>query len=289
MSSGIYVLYYEIDDYMYYIGLSTNLNARYRDHCSALIRNAHHNTYLQSTYNRLKVLPTKYILEYTEDKCSSKVLQEKEVYWIEVFDSFHNGANETKGGDNHTFGEDCSYALHNKDTYVNIMKLLANTTLLPVEIGRELNVNPDIVNSIKQGIAHGYLENEFPELYTKMQEKTYDRHKYDKNTYMQIYKDLAYTQLTSKEIALNNNVALSIVKDIRRHSTHKYLKEMLPDAYEAIKNKKDFWYPIVKDPEGNIHEILNMRDFCIKHNLTSSNMHKVVSKERTRHKGWTLA
>lgn len=33
------------------------------------------------------------------EECSEKKLNDREIYWITFYDSYHNGYNETQGGD----------------------------------------------------------------------------------------------------------------------------------------------------------------------------------------------
>jgi len=43
----------------------------------------------------------------------------------------------------------------------------------------------------------------------------------------------------------------------------------------------------VRDPEGLIHEVYNMKEFCRKNELINANMSLVCSGKANRHKGWT--
>ena len=43
-----------------------------------------------------------------------------------------------------------------------------------------------------------------------------------------------------------------------------------------------------KSPKGELISIYNLKSFCNENNLTSANMHKVISGERSHHKGWTI-
>ena len=41
------------------------------------------------------------------------------------------------------------------------------------------------------------------------------------------------------------------------------------------------------DPSGNYRQIKNLSKFCLEHNLSDENMHKVLRGLRKQHKGWT--
>ena len=48
----------------------------------------------------------------TIEQCSEAIVNEREVYWIEKLDSFHNGYNATKGGDGTRYADyDLIYSL----------------------------------------------------------------------------------------------------------------------------------------------------------------------------------
>ena len=55
---------------------------------------------------------------------------------------------------------------------------------------------------------------------------------------------------------------------------------------KVLKNNKTW---IIKDPEGKIHTMNNLKYFCEQNNLSDSAMHHVISGKRNHHKGWTRA
>ena len=82
-----------------YIGQSTDISKRWVYHKNSLNGNYHINTYLQNAWNKYGANNFKfYILEECEE--DKNILNEKEQYWIDNFDSFNNGYNLTLGGDN---------------------------------------------------------------------------------------------------------------------------------------------------------------------------------------------
>ena len=84
-----------------YIGktLST-IEKRWREHC--------HDCYNERCGNRpLYAAMRKYGIENfiieTVEECSDEVLNEREIFWIEYYNSFKNGYNATKGGDGRSY------------------------------------------------------------------------------------------------------------------------------------------------------------------------------------------
>lgn len=92
---GIYSIYSKSQN-KYYIGKSIDIHKRFLKHKSDLRLNQHHSKYLQNVYNK-----------YGEDDLVFQVIQEcsyeesgdLEKYYIEQFNSFKDGFNETEGGE----------------------------------------------------------------------------------------------------------------------------------------------------------------------------------------------
>lgn len=81
---------------MVYIGQSTCLKTRIRNHKGSLKRSSHTNTHLQNAWN--KYGENNFIFEIIEE-CKGEELNNREVYWIEKYNSFKKGFNRTIGGD----------------------------------------------------------------------------------------------------------------------------------------------------------------------------------------------
>ena len=78
-----------------YIGQAQDLSSRRKHHINDLNNNKHANSHLQRAWNKYGADNFQWeILEL----CHIENLNDREVYWIEVFDAFHNGFNMTMGG-----------------------------------------------------------------------------------------------------------------------------------------------------------------------------------------------
>ena len=71
------------------------------------------------------------------EKCSSDQASEKEIYWINYYNSYHDGYNATLGGDGKTYLN-----------YKKILKLFDTTQLSQKEIAKECNCHYDSVKNI---------------------------------------------------------------------------------------------------------------------------------------------
>lgn len=80
-----------------YIGQSKDVLLRRCSHISDLRANTHHNSYLQSAYNKYGEESFEWeAVEY----CDPEALDDREKYWISYYNSFEDGFNLTDGGSN---------------------------------------------------------------------------------------------------------------------------------------------------------------------------------------------
>lgn len=81
-----------------YIGQSIRIKTRWKEHQSALKCNKHYNYKLQEAYNQYGEINFVYkVLEL----CSKNELNNKEQYYIKLYNSFNNGYNLTEGGEDY--------------------------------------------------------------------------------------------------------------------------------------------------------------------------------------------
>lgn len=80
-----------------YIGQSIAIKRRWNDHKKSLKQGTHYNKYLQNAYN--KYGENSFVYEILE-QCSKDKLNEREQFYIALFDSFKNGFNCDLGGSN---------------------------------------------------------------------------------------------------------------------------------------------------------------------------------------------
>lgn len=296
---GIYILYFESDDAMYYIGKSLDILHRYDIHCRDLRNKCHHNYKLQKLYTKYGSYPTLHILE---DIVDLNILSEREVYWINEFDSFNSGINLTGGGDGAGYGHTSPSAIYNKEIYYDILCYLTIKSLSIPDISKLLNVSESIVASIALGISHINLQLEYPEIYAEALAGHGDYsslRKHDTNVYTNILKDLANTNDKYNVIASRYNVNDGVVEDIGRGATHKYLKDSHPELYALMISKKGNRrtgsqsgkvYPAVLSPTGEIHEsISNAKKFALDNSLHQGHFGELLRGTVKSHKGWTLA
>lgn len=108
---GIYMIKNKINGKIY-IGQSVNINQRKSRHKSDLNKNKHGNSHLQNSWNKYEEKNFEFTII---EECNVDMLNNKEIYWINYYDSCNNsnGYNEKTGGNN-------NFVL--SDNYINKMR-----------------------------------------------------------------------------------------------------------------------------------------------------------------------
>lgn len=117
--------------------------------------------------------------------------------------------------------------------------------------------------------------------------------KYLLDDYKAILAFLAYTDMTTKEIAYELNIGQSTVLNISSQAYHTYLKDMMPVEWNLMINKKRHhpnWrsYPNVKCPEGIIYNVSSARGFARAHNLDQADFGRLLNNKIVSVKGWKI-
>ena len=170
VKSGIYCIYFDGVDDKYYIGCSIDIEKRIKEHQNALIKDAHPNAHLQSTYNKYGQV----VFEVLEE-CSIDKLHEREIFYINQFNSFKNGFNKTNGGDGGGFGEGNSQAKHTEEEYLSVLRLLAYTNNTFSKISEVTGISINIIKHISRQSTHSYLQKLDPEAYAVVTNKLNQR------------------------------------------------------------------------------------------------------------------
>lgn len=107
IKSGIYIIKNKINNYVY-IGQSVNILTRWNSHKNAASNNRQDS--YTSIHKAMKELGVdNFYIEILEE-CAFDQMDDREIYWIQYYDSYNNGYNMTKGGQNNQ-GENNNRAL----------------------------------------------------------------------------------------------------------------------------------------------------------------------------------
>lgn len=141
---------------------------------------------------------------------------ELEKYWIQYYDSFHNGYNQTPGGEQPPIlqGENSPFCTHPDQTVQTVQNLLINTTLSSKKIGELTGYDDTTIIRINKGIIRkNNLLN-----YPLRKELTHD---FKRQRALNIIYDLQHTKLTQKQIGEKYGVSRTTVTAINNGQNHK--------------------------------------------------------------------
>lgn len=161
---GIYALYY-LDCGLVYIGQAQNIQKRYTEHLNTLKNNKHTNFKLKKAYENYGP-PNLYILE----ECNIEDLYKKEVLWTKEFNSINDGLNIVEAGPS-GWGINSSQSKYSKIAILKVFSLLTTTSLANIDISNKLKVSLRLVESIRNGYSHLWLQDSYPERYSLLKNK----------------------------------------------------------------------------------------------------------------------
>lgn len=128
-----------------YIGQAIDISKRWRRH-----RDAYNNSTLKEYQYPIYRAIRKYGIENFSfevlEECLREELNEKEKFYVEKYDAFFNGYNQTLGGDSSAYPDFMS-----KEMVIGIISDLENTNMLQREIADKWQVNISTVNGINTG------------------------------------------------------------------------------------------------------------------------------------------
>lgn len=143
---GIYKITNIINQHAY-IGQSTNIKKRWTNHKSSSNNPNSHN-YNISLYRAFRKYGINNFTFEVIEECLVSELNDREIYWIEYFDTYYNGYNETLGGDSHT------YVKINQEILESITKNLEESDLSISDISQTYNISYEMVQGINTGRYH---------------------------------------------------------------------------------------------------------------------------------------
>lgn len=131
-----------------YIGQSVNIEKRWEKHKKIYLKENSH-TYRYPLYSAFRKYGIENFSFEILEKCNKEELNNKEIYWINFFNTFFNGYNQTLGG-NQTLKIP-------KENIIGIIKDLKETDLTVKEIAQKRNVSVDLVYDINSGTSWNQL------------------------------------------------------------------------------------------------------------------------------------
>lgn len=134
-----------------YIGQSIDINRRWRQHRT---------DYKDGTvtlYQAIKKYGLSNFSFEVIEECSIDELDDREIYWINYYDSYYNGYNETLGGSIHN-----AWVKIDDEQLQEIILYLQNTNISQQEIAKIFHVGEDTISEINQGKTRHQDNIEYP-------------------------------------------------------------------------------------------------------------------------------
>lgn len=225
MLSGIYSIYWEVPD-LIYIGQSSNLSVRLKEHNRLFLNNRASSKRLLEAYTKYG-MPNISVLEY----CSIPELDRLEQYYIKEFDSLKNGLNAVPGGFSSGVDTEHAAAKYSKELIISACKLLLNPETPQKEISKLTGISEPVLSTILNGTRHTWISKEFPEIRKALDDSRLIR--YEANKYNSKYKNY--------KIQDPNGVIYNVINVSSFAKEHKLLGTKLNEVLTKKRNNHCGW------------------------------------------------
>lgn len=155
---GIYKITNKINKKSY-IGQSVNIEHRWNSHKTNYL-NKNIKDYNTKFYKALR----KYGIENFDfeilEKCNKNNLNEREIYWINFYNSFKDGYNSTLGGQlGNTKEEHHPMAKVTNEKIIEIKEKLKNTLIIEYDLAKEYELTQSEISNINSGKTWSTIRN----------------------------------------------------------------------------------------------------------------------------------
>lgn len=285
-----------------YVGQCVNFKSRKSTHLSELRNNKHRNKYLQNSWN--KYGETGFFFEVLERDVPVSIVNQREKFWINHYDSFRDGFNLTAGGQGSTGkGTQCKW---NGITYPSIpvaadaIKVSRTAMTKYIKCGYVCDDDLPIYkricewNGVKYpSIAAAAKANDIS--IAAMKRRIYVGYGHDSDVTLYkktcVWNGIAYNSIA--EAANANGVKHATMQKRFKYGLTcdiEFYKNMIgrtvsDETREKISSKQaKNW--VVIDPHGIETRITNLYRFCKDNGLDQAAMARVAIGKQSVHKGW---
>lgn len=287
MTCGIYLLVFENTDKVY-VGQSSNIERRYSEHKTALLK-GYHSKKLQEAYIKFGIPKLIIALE-----CEPTELYTEEANAIKIFDSINNGFNTTGATGvclTTLVGETAPSAKYSNEQIESTFKLLLTSNYTQKLIAEKTGVSITTVTNIFMGKKHQWLKDKYPIEYEKLMLISSKKASYSKDKIEEVFKLLLVGTMTQKEISEITGISIPIVGNISSGARHLWLKDKYPEDYETLMSMKGnrLLKKEVTLIKGDIVEnVTNITKFAKKYNINVSGISELISNKVKASNGWSV-
>ena len=153
---GIYKFQNKLNNKVY-IGQSINIEKRFKEHLSNML-NPNTKDYNSKFYRALRKYGIANFTFEIIEEVSKNILNEREEYWVNFYNSYLDGYNSNSGGFKVTENEENHpMAKLTNIQVLDIKEILKNTKISQYEIANKYNINQSEISQINQGKKWGSL------------------------------------------------------------------------------------------------------------------------------------
>lgn len=258
--------------------------------CSLKKRHSQHMCQNETYFDRAlnKYGTENFELKIVEDNIfDTDELNQKEIYYIDKFDTFNNGYNMTRGGDNGT-----KFSEEDRNRIVDLIK---NTSMSFKEIGEKTGYTIYTISSINQGETFPSEDEAYP---IRTQRNT---QKFSQDDIEAVIELLKTTDFSFDKISEITNTNWNFVADVnrgkRKFASHDEIRFPIRENHKHTKVTSELInsiiYELQKDEssEEEIGELLNISSYTVgqinrgKHSICKSlNMSFPIRQKQHRNK-----
>lgn len=232
---GIY-MYENKLNHKQYIGQSTNIARRKEEHLKWPSKYSHFD-------QELKIIGEQGFNFSILEECTVDQLDEREIYWIEYYNSKENGYNLIAGGQNYR-GESNPASKLTEDQVRDIIDKLRDTTIPIQTLAKEYKVHYNTISDINRVKTWNWLHNYKNNIRLEARGSLHcdapgSNTVLTENIAKQIIEDIKYSKDSLAGIAREYKLNESAVYDINRCRTWKYLHNFKHNIRREFKEGSD--------------------------------------------------
>ena len=198
-----------------YVGQTVNLRKRHYDHTK---QDPYNKNLLEYEYPLSRGIRKygieNYELLVLEENVPSEKMDEREIYWIQYYNTYYNGYNQTVGG------KSPNKPIYKEQEVEKVYDLLKNTSLSILKISELTGISVTHIYNLNIGARRPKEEVDYPIRPQKIKGNKGCAFSQEEN--LEIHKLLKNSNLKTKEIAKKYGVVSTVISDINMGNTQMY-------------------------------------------------------------------